>query len=268
MSSRSDGLWVRFGLQVRDARLARRWTVADLARRAGVSAGMIYRVEAGGVASTETATRIATALGRRAGLLLTDPRRRRDARHELGGDPVHSAMGELEARHLRALGVQVGLDEPYQHYQFAGRADLIAWDPATRTLLHIENRTRFPDFQEMAGSFNAKRAYLGDSLAERFGVRGWASQTHVIAGLWSSEVLHAIRLRPESFRSICPDVPDAFASWWAGQPPRTGITSTLVVIDPLATRRQRPWVGLGDALTARPRHRGYADTAFKLASAA
>src|SRR2546423_614135 len=35
-----------------------------------------------------------------------------------GKDIVHAAMGELEARHLRKLGLVVRLDEPYQHYQF------------------------------------------------------------------------------------------------------------------------------------------------------
>ena len=55
-------------------------------------------------------------------------------------------MGEYEASHLRALGFKVGIDEPYQHYQFAGRADLVAWDVDARAFLHIENGTRFPDF--------------------------------------------------------------------------------------------------------------------------
>jgi hypothetical protein len=36
-------------------------------------------------------------------------------------------MGEFEARHFRPIVDGVGLDEPYQHYQFAGRADFVAW---------------------------------------------------------------------------------------------------------------------------------------------
>jgi hypothetical protein len=170
-------------------------------------------------------------------------------------------MGEFEAARLRLRGFPVGIDEPYQHYQFAGRADVTAWDAARRALLHVENRTRFPDFQEMAGSYNAKRAYLGAALAERAGVGRWASETHVIAALWSSEVLHALRIRTESFRSVCPDPPDRFAAWLAGEPPRAGVSSSLVIIDPLASGRQRVFVGLDEALIARPRFRGYADIA-------
>ncbi len=80
-------------------------------------------------------------------------------------------MGEFEAIRLRHFGRAVSLDEPYQHFQFAGRADLVAWDLDARALLHLENRTRFPNFQDMAGTFNSKRAYLGGVLADRVGIR-------------------------------------------------------------------------------------------------
>lgn len=162
----------------------------------------------------------------------------------------------------------VGIDEPYQHYQFAGRADVVAWNPDRAALLHLENRTRFPDFQHAAGSFNSKRAYLGDSLAKRLGVRQWRSETHVVVALWSAEVLHSLRLHPESFRSLCPDPPDDFAAWWAGQAPAAGVTSSLVLLDPLARGRQRVFVGLDDAIaSAKPRHRGYVDVVSKMTEA-
>jgi transcriptional regulator with XRE-family HTH domain len=260
MLSSEARIWVVFGRQVRDARLDRGWSTKKLAERAGVSLGMVYRVESGLPASTTTAARLAGALNRRAELHLIDPRRR-DQPPNLAGDVVHSAMGEFEASNLRALGNKVGIDEPYQHYQFAGRADLIAWDEGTRALLHIENRTRFPDFQEMAGAFNGKRAYMAAALGERLGVSSWASETHVVAALWSSEVLHALRLRTASFKALCPDAPDAFADWWSGVPVRRGKSVTLIVLDPRAVGRQRPWVHLDEALVVRPRYRGYAEAA-------
>ncbi len=266
MPSRSARLWIEFGLEVRDARRARKWTIRDLAAQAAVSVGMVHRVESGEPASTETATKLATALGRRAELHLVDPRKQ-DKRPSLSGDPVHSAMGEFEAKHLRGLGLPVGIDEPYQHYQFAGRADLVAWRIDDAALLHIENRTRFPDFQDMAGAYNAKRAYLGPALAARLGVTRWRSETHVIAALWSTEVVGALRMRCESFMSVCPDGPEAFEGWWAGQPPPArAVTSTLIVLDPMAAGRQTQWVGLDAAVRGgRARHRGYADAAQRLA---
>jgi hypothetical protein len=120
----------------------------------------------------------------------------------------------------------------------------------------------------MAGAYNAKRAYLAGSLGARLGVRRWASETHVIAALWSSEVLHALRLRRASFGSICPDHGSAFAAWWAGTPPVAGSSSSLVVIDPAAAGRERPFVAFADIGSIRPRYRGYADAAGKLAEAA
>jgi hypothetical protein len=252
-------LWAGIGAGLREARLDRGWTVGELARRAEVSAGQVYRIESGLPASTEAAVRLATALGRRLEFAILDARQRPSTAAARMVDPVHSAMGEVEARHLRGLRFGVGIDEPYQHYQFAGRADVVAWDLDRRALLHVENKTRFADLQEVAGSFSAKRAYLADALAERLGTQRWASQTHVMAALWSSEILHVLRLRTEAFRALCPDGPATFEAWWAGTPPRSGITSVLVAFDPAAAGRQRQYVGLEDALTARPRVDGYAE---------
>lgn len=261
-------VWLTLGGRIRDARLARLWNVPQLAERAGVSRRNVYLVEAGESASVESAVRLASALGLRLDCTLVDPRKRANAAARTT-DSVHSFMGEFEATGLRMPGYRVGIDEPYQHYQFAGRADLVAWDLDARALLHVENRTRFPDFQERAGSFNAKRAYLGAAIADRLGLYRWSSQTHVIAALWSAEVLHSLRMRPESFRTLCPDPPDDFTSWWMGRPPAHGRTSILIVLDPLATLRQRRWISLDDALRgARPRHRGYADVVARLGEAA
>jgi hypothetical protein len=258
--------WVDLGRAVRDARVARRWDVITLARKAHLSRTVAYEVESGRSRSVAAVTRVVTALGLRLDATLTDPRKHLHiSRHT--ADPVHSYMGEVEAAHLRRLGRPVGIDEPYQHYQFAGRGDLVAWDLDARALLHIENRTRFPDFQDMAGSFNAKRAYLGVTLADRLGVRRWDSETHVIAALWSSEVLHALRLRPESFRALCPDKPDQFRAWWSGAATAPVKTATLIAFDPLASGRERAWISLEKAIDgARPRHRGYADIAAKMAA--
>lgn len=57
--------------------------------------------------------------------------------HGRGGGPAH----------LRRSGFEVAIAEPHQHYQFAGRADRLGWDLDRRALIHIENRTRFPDMQ-------------------------------------------------------------------------------------------------------------------------
>jgi len=43
----TNRLWTRFGLQVRDSRLARGWSVAELARRADMSSTFLYLIESG-----------------------------------------------------------------------------------------------------------------------------------------------------------------------------------------------------------------------------
>ena len=249
------------GDDIRDARRRRRWSLRELADRAGVSPAAVQDAESGRPASLAMYARILTALGLQPELHGVDPRRM--APFIRDEDPVHAAMGEFEARHLRGLGFNVAMDEPYQHYQFAGRADLVAWDLERRALLHVENRTRFPNTQEAFGAYNAKRTYLARVLAERLGVgpRGWDHVANAMACLWSAEVLHALRLRTESFRAVCPDAPEDFAAWWRGVPPSHGISSTLVILDPSTSGRARPWVGFDGALRVRPRFRGYADAA-------
>jgi hypothetical protein len=225
----------------------------------------VAQIEAGEVASVESYARLLTALDLEPQLSGVDPRRS-SAHTREEADVVHAAMAELEARHLSAFGFTLAIDEPYQHYQFAGRADLVAWDDDARALLHVENRTRFPNVQEALGTYASKRAYLGRVLAERLGVRtGWHTETHVIAALWSSEVLHVLRQREATFRAACPDGAEPVRAWWAGQPPTSGSTSSLILLDPAPGVRASFRIA-EPTPTTRPRHRGYAEAAAALRS--
>jgi len=141
-------------------------------------------------------------------------------------------------------------------------AEFVAWTREPAALLHIENRTRFPNFGEAFGAFNAKRRWLAPALAERLGVRhGFESVTHVLVALWTSEVLHEVRMHPSSFRAICPDGPAAFRAWMEGDRIPPVVTSTFVLLDPVPGGRshRRPWVDLEAALRVRPRYAGYAE---------
>lgn len=256
------------GQQVRDERLRRAWSLRELAGRAGVGVAVVHGIEAGEPASLESYARVGTALGRRPSLDLHDPRGRagvRSARND-AEDFVHAAMGEVEARALARPGRTIAIDEPYQHYQFAGRADVLAWD--RQNLLHIENRTRVPNVQEAAGSYNAKRRYLAASLADRAGIGpgGWRSVTHVMACLWSAEMLHTLRVRSATFEALCPDPPDALEAWLRGEAPPEGVASTLVVLDPLVPigSRRRTIVAVVPHRRLDPRFHDYADAASAL----
>ncbi|CAN5709677.1 hypothetical protein BH23CHL8_BH23CHL8_14600 [soil metagenome] len=176
-----------------------------------MSRSAAYAAESGIRCSIEMLSALAAPLGLRVELDLVAARR---ALAPPAGRPsqdfVHAAMGELTAAHLKKLGFGVAIDEPYQHFQFAGRADVLAWSREPPVLLHIENRTRFPNVQEAAGAWNAERAYLAPVISQRLGLPGLRSITHVMACLWSAEVLHTLRIRAATFRSLCPDPADAF----------------------------------------------------------
>ena len=105
-------------------------------------------------------------------------------------------------------------------------------------------------------------------MAERLdlGPRGWRSVTHVMACLWSAEVLHAIRLRSATFEALCPDAPDALVAWLRGTDPPEGVTSTLVVVDPQVPfgSRRRTMTAVTEPPVLDPRYRDYADAAAAL----
>jgi transcriptional regulator with XRE-family HTH domain len=257
-------LAMQIGLEIREARIRRGWTLRELGERACVTAAEIQRLEAGRPGLLRTYARVAVVLNLRPELHLVDERRTPVPRAE---DPVHAWMGDVEAAHLQALRFPVALDEPYQHYQFAGRGDVVAWSLERRSLLHIENRTRYPNLQDALGSYNAKRAYLADTIAERLKLRGgFLSITHVMAGLWSSEVQHVLRLRTATFRATCPDDESAFAAWWNAEPPANGVTSSFILLDPVDRKHSRRWVGLDAALRAEARYRGYVEAASAIES--
>jgi transcriptional regulator with XRE-family HTH domain len=257
---------VMAGLEIRDERRRRRWSVAELAGRAGMSDAHVAQIEAGEPASLESYARLFTALDREPQLHAFDKRQRPQA-HRQDADFVHAAMAEVEARRLASFGFSLAIDEPYQHYQFAGRADLLAWDLRARAMLHIENRTEFPNIQESLGSYATKRAYLGRVIADRLGLRdGWLTETHVIAALWTSDVLHVLRLRTATFGAACADGIEPIEAWWSGAPPTSpGSTSSLVLLDPAPTVRPAFRIAAVGPST-RPRHRGYAEAAERLRS--
>lgn len=250
------------GLVIREERRRRSLTTRQLADRARVSPATVNAVEAGRRVSLDVYARVSTALGLSLDVVAGDRRR---ARANQDGDSVHAAMGEYEVGMLEPFGYRISIDHPYQHYQFAGRADVLAWSTESRALLHIENRTRFPNLQEAAGSFNAKCQYLAPVLARQLRLQGFTSQVHVMAVLWSSEVLHSLRLKKASFRALCPDDSTMFMAWLGGEPARSGVSRALVLLDPFAVDRQDAFAGLSDALSgARPRVRGYSEAAARL----
>jgi len=256
--ARVDAIHAAAGEEVRAARRRRRWSCDRLADEAGVSRTLVYLVERGEPTTFETYVRLGAALGLRVDLAFEDPRAK--GRQVRSQDPVHAAIVEQLAARYAAQARLVAVDEPFQHYQFAGRADLAVVDPAGPDLLHHEVKTAIPNLGELAGAWNVKRQYLARALAERHASRGgFRSVTHVLTIAWTADCLHVVRLRRATLRALGPDSAAAFAAWWDGGRPRApGVTATVVLLDPVDRPRAPIWVGLEEARTARTRHKGYA----------
>jgi transcriptional regulator with XRE-family HTH domain len=256
--ARVTALCAALGAQVRAGRERCRWTIARLATEAGVSRSLVYLVERGEPTTIETYARLGSALGLPLEANLEDPRTGTYTRR--AEDPVHAAIVETLAARYAGQGRIVAADEPFHHYQFAGRADVTAVDPAGPDLIHHEVKTAIPNVGELAGAWNVKRQYLVGSVAQRHGFRGgFRTVTHVLTVALTAECLHILRLREATIRSLGPDAPDAFADWWDGtRPEAAGVTSTVVVLDPISRPRAPTWAPIDDLGEVRPRHRDYA----------
>lgn len=221
---------------------------------AGLSRSAVLNLESGRPGGLLTYLRVAEALGLRLDIDLAGPASPLEVE-----DAVHAVMGEVQARRLGTGLREVLVDEPYQRFRFAGRADLVVVDRPALALHHSENKTRIVSVGEMGGSFNAKCLWLGEHVAERYRLRRLASETHVLVLLWSEEVLAAARTLARTLRSFGPDGTRAFCAWWGGSP-LPGMHRGLVFLDPIDRGSGQPqWVGLEEALESRPRYQGYQD---------
>jgi transcriptional regulator with XRE-family HTH domain len=244
----------RLGIALRSARQARGWNLRRAALASGLSPSAVARLEDGKPGALLTYLRMGAALGLRLDLDLVGPATALELE-----DAVHAVMGEVQARRFGTGTREVFIDEPYQHFRFAGRGDLVVVDRAVRALEHSENKTRIVNVGELGGSFNAKTQWLAGQVADRHGVRRFRSETHVLVLLWSEEVLAAVRSLARTFRSFGPDGAQPFAAWWDGTP-LPGVHRSVVVFDPIDRGPEQPrWVGLDEALDLRSRYQGYLD---------
>jgi transcriptional regulator with XRE-family HTH domain len=143
------------GASIRALRHRRGWRQADLARRSGVSASLVSLLEAGRAdrLSVSPIRRVARALDVRlawdAGFRGPELARLRDA--------DHARLTELLVRRLERLGWVVAAEASFDHYGERGRIDVLAYHPATRTLLVVEVKTLIVDVQAILGGLSVKQ---------------------------------------------------------------------------------------------------------------
>ena len=158
---------VRFGLSVRALRRRRGWRQVDLAGRAGVSRTAISRVERGRAdrLTFRMLHTLAEALGARL-----------DCRLLWNGealdrllDESHAALVEMVVRWLISVGWEVATEVSFSIRGERGSIDVLAFHPATATLLVVEVKSVVPDVQATFVTLDRKTR-LASEIARG---RGW-----------------------------------------------------------------------------------------------
>src|SRR5574338_174989 len=166
---------------LRALRLRRRWRQQDLGRRAGLSRDVVQRVEVGELRGVRMGSleRLANALGAELAVLL----RWRGADLDRLIDEAHARMVTLVARRLERVGWVYRVEVSFNHFGDRGRCDLVAWHPATSTLLIVEVKTRVGDLQELVGRLDVKLR-LGALIARE---AGWGRPDCVVGAVVLAE---------------------------------------------------------------------------------
>lgn len=132
-----------FGRACLDTRASLDVSRAELARRVGVSARYMARIERGEAnPSLRLVDRIAEALGLDMSLDIRPPVFHGGPRVR---DAVHARCSAYVDRRLRVLGWATVREVEVVHGRSHGWIDLLAFDPRTQTLLIIEIKARIDD---------------------------------------------------------------------------------------------------------------------------
>ena len=158
---------ILFGRGFRAIRIRKRLTQLELAGRAGVSRGVVVRIERGDAANVTVATleRVAAPLGARVVCRLSWTGEGLDRLL----DAWHAAIVEQVVRILGGAGWLVATEVSFNHFGERGSIDILAFHPGTRLLLVIEVKSVVPDIQGSLVTLDRKeRLALG--IAQE---RGW-----------------------------------------------------------------------------------------------
>jgi transcriptional regulator with XRE-family HTH domain len=158
---------VRLGLAFRALRRRRGWTQDQLGERADVSRGAIQRVERGGAEAFTGALlrKLAVALGARFEQRLLWQGEALDRLL----DADHARLVEVVIAWLRSEGWDVMPEATFAIAGERGSIDVLAFHPASGTLLVVEVKTVVPDMQAMLAGIDRK-ARVAVNVARS---RGW-----------------------------------------------------------------------------------------------
>jgi transcriptional regulator with XRE-family HTH domain len=220
----------RLGRIFRAVRHRHRWRQADLAKRAGVSATVVSRIEHGRLAelSLEAVERAAAALDVQLSII---------ARWR-GGDldrmlnSRHAALAERAIAWIRGLGPWV--TRPEVSFAFGGErgiVDIVAWWPDRRALLIIELKTDIVDVGELLGTLGKKRRLAARIAADL----GWVPDVIGTCLLIDEGRTNRRRVAAHAltFRASLPDDGRRVRAWL--QDPQGPLAALAFLPDPQST---------------------------------
>lgn len=152
-------------------RLRKNWRQSDVADRAGISSSAVGRHEQGRIGSLPGFEKHAAVFGLRVDVRVVG----RAGNLIRLNDEEHARIVELVAGWLRDAGFLTETEASFNEWGERGRIDLLAFDPATGTLVIVEVKTQLLDLQDLFGGLNVK-GRLAARIAER---RGWTVRRHV-----------------------------------------------------------------------------------------
>jgi transcriptional regulator with XRE-family HTH domain len=167
----ADMYAIPVGRVLRMLRLRKDWRQTDVAERARISASAVGRHENGIIGSLRTLETHAAVFGLRPDLRVVG---------RAGGlvrlnDEEHARIVEIVAAWFRDHGYLTETEASFSEWGERGRIDLLAFDPATGTLVIVEVKTQLLDLQDLFGALNVKER-LAKTIAER---RSWTVQRQV-----------------------------------------------------------------------------------------
>ena len=236
---------LRVGAALRAVRVRRRWRQEDVATRAGVPRSLVSDIERGHLGSTSlTRLRaVASALDVRIDLVA----RWRGGELARLLNARHSALGESVSRYFERLpGWDHAPEVSFSIYGERGIIDILAYHPASGSLLVIELKTEIVDVNELVGTLDRK-SRLGRTIAAE---RGWQARTVSRWVIVSRDKTNQRRIEGHRamLRAAFPADGHAMRGWLArpaGSMSALSSWSRVAPIDTSPTRSQRIRVPAG-----------------------
>ena len=163
--------WVRAGITIRALRIKTSVTQAELSVRARVSRNAVGAIERGRADEVRLAEldRVANALG-----ASIDVRIRWRGEHlDRLLDEAHALTVATVIDRLVRLGWETAIEVSFSIWGERGSIDVLAWHPATETLLVIEVKSVIADLQSLLHGLDRKTRLAREIAAER----GWHAKS-------------------------------------------------------------------------------------------